>query len=307
MRIVVHGQQAFGKAVLEALLARKENVIGVYCAPDKKGVDPLKEFAQSKGLPVHQPKSWKDPVTWEELKALNADLCVMAYVTLFVPSQALNTPRLGTIQYHPSLLPMHRGPSSINWPIMQGSKKTGLTIFWPDDGLDEGPILLQKTVDIGPDDTLGTIYFNKLFPMGVDAMLEAVDLVKAGKAPRLAQDLSKGSYESWCRKENAGIDWSKPESDVYNLIRGTNPQPGAWTTANAKVLDIYDCVRAGSGGEPSSSKPGEIVELTAADFTIATGSGGRIRVKRVKPEGGQKISAAEFAAAAGLKIGHVLG
>ena len=310
MRIVVHGQQAFGKAVLEALLKRKENIAGVYCAPDKPsagkgGIDPMKEYALSQGLTVTQPKSWKDPATWEQLKALNADLCVMAYVTLFVPSQALNTPRLGTIQYHPSLLPMHRGPSSINWPIIQGSKKTGLTIFWPDDGLDEGPILLQKTIEIGPDDTLGTIYFNKLFPMGVEAMLEAVDLVKAGKAPRIVQDLSKGSYESWCKRENARIDWSQPAAQVHNLIRGTNPQPGAWTMLAGKALDIYDCALVAGNGQP-----GEIIAVSSGEFTVAAGSGaggGAIQVKRVKLENGQKVKAGELAASVGLNPGSRLG
>ena len=222
MRIVIHGQQAFGKAVLEALIKRKEDIVGVYCAPDKKGVDPLKEFAQAQGLTVHQPKSWKDPATWEQLKSLDADLCVMAYVTLFVPSQALNMPRLGTIQYHPSLLPMHRGPSSINWPIIQGSKKTGLTIFWPDDGLDEGPILLQKAVDIGPDDTLGTIYFNKLFPMGVEAMLEAVDLVKAGKAPGYLSPVEADAK----RMLAAGCNFCAVGADVGILARGAEALRG---------------------------------------------------------------------------------
>ena len=174
MRIVVHGQEAFGKAVLEKLLERKENVVAVFCAPDKAGraEDPLKLFAKEKGLPVHQPKSWKTPEALELMKSFNADLCMMAYVTLFVPQPVLDAPKLGTIQYHPSLLPLHRGPSSINWPIAMGTHETGLSIFWPDEGLDEGPILLQKKVDIGPDETLGDVYFKKLFPLGVDAMME---------------------------------------------------------------------------------------------------------------------------------------
>ena len=146
MRIVVHGQEAFGKAVLEKLLERKENVVAVFCAPDKAGraEDPLKMFAREKGLPVHQPKSWKTPEALELMKSFNADLCIMAYVTLFVPQPVIDAPRLGTFQYHPSLLPVHRGPSSINWPIAMGKTRTGLSIFWPDEGLDEGPILLQK-------------------------------------------------------------------------------------------------------------------------------------------------------------------
>src|SRR5919106_18577 len=227
MRLVVHGQQAFGKAVLERLLENGEDVVGVFCAPDREGrpTDPLKELALEKGLVVHQPASWKTDEALELMRSLEADLCVMAYVTLFVPQPALDAPKLGTIQYHPSLLPRHRGPSSINWPIIQGEKKTGLTIFWPDEGLDEGPILLQKEVQIGPDDTLGSLYFNHLFPMGVDAMVEAIDLVREGKAPRIEQDDGQATYESWCRKADAEIDWGRPAGEVYNLIRGTDPQP----------------------------------------------------------------------------------
>ena len=149
MKLIVHGQQAFGKAVLEAVLDKSvDEVVAVYSAPDKEGrpLDPLKEFALEKGLSVYQPASYKDPVVWEQLGSHGADLCVMAYVLLFVPEEALNVPRYGSIQYHPSLLPMHKGPSSINWPIIFGSTKTGLSIFWPDNGLDTGPILLQKEV-----------------------------------------------------------------------------------------------------------------------------------------------------------------
>ena len=119
MRIVVHGQQAFGKAVLERLLERDENVVAVCCAPGKEGrpEDPLAEFAREKGLPVHQPASWKTPEALQLMQSFDADVCMMAYVLLFVPEAVLNAPRLGTFQYHPSLLPLHRGPSSINWPI----------------------------------------------------------------------------------------------------------------------------------------------------------------------------------------------
>ena len=208
MKLIVHGQQAFGKSVLEALLGRGEIICAVFCAPDVEGgrPDPLKVFAQDQGLPVYQPKSYKDPTVWDHIRSLEADLCVMAYVTLMVPEEALNAPRLGTIQYHPSLLPMHKGPSSINWPIINGENKTGLSIFWPDNGLDTGPILLQKDVVIDPDDTLGSLYFNHLFPMGVDAILEAVDLVRDGTALRLNQDPAKGSYEGWCQRADVEID-----------------------------------------------------------------------------------------------------
>ena len=194
MRIVVHGQQAFGKAVLEALLKRGEDVVAVYVAPEKPGAkaDPLKEAALAAKLQVYQPDSYKKPEVWEEFRALKPDLQVMAFVTLFVPEEFLNIPTHGSIQYHPSLLPAYRGASAINWPIIKGEIETGLSIFWPDNGLDTGDVLLQKKTPIGPNDTLGTVYFDRLFPMGVDAMLEAVDLVKAGKAPRIKQDEVEG-------------------------------------------------------------------------------------------------------------------
>src|ERR1700688_1815945 len=170
MRIVVHGQQAFGKAVLEALIKRGDNVIAAYVAPEKEGAkaDPLKEAALAANLPVYQPDSYRKPEVWAEFRALKPDLQVMAFVTLFVPEDFLNIPTKGSIQYHPSLLPRFRGPSAIHWPIIQG--ETGLSVFWPDNGLDTGDVLLQRTTPISPDDSLASVYFDRLFPMGVDAM-----------------------------------------------------------------------------------------------------------------------------------------
>jgi methionyl-tRNA formyltransferase len=299
MRIVVHGQEAFGKAVLEKLLERGENVVAVFCAPDKAGraEDPLKVSARDRNLPVHQPNSWKTTEALELMTSYNADLCVMAYVTLFVPQPVLNAPKLGTIQYHPSLLPLHRGPSSINWPIAKGSTETGLSIFWPDEGLDEGPILLQKTVSIGPDETLGDVYFKKLFPLGVDAMMEAVDLVRAGKAPKIAQDHSKKTYESWFRKDVAALDWARPVNEIYNIIRAANPAPGAWGTIKGKNVDIFDSAKTDATG-----RPGEILAIGGEGVVIAA-SGGAIQAKRVRGTDGKKIAAAEWAKSAGINVG----
>src|SRR6201987_4764646 len=169
MRIVVHGQQAFGKAVLDALIKRGEDVVGVYVAPEKPGqkADPMKEAALAAKLPLYQPASYRKPEVRDEFRALKPDLQVMAFVTLFVPEDFLNIPTHGSIQYHPSLLPKFRGPSSINWPIIKGDTETGLSIFRPTDGLEEGAIVLQKKTPIGPDDTFGSVYFDRLFPMGI--------------------------------------------------------------------------------------------------------------------------------------------
>jgi methionyl-tRNA formyltransferase len=305
MRIVVHGQQAFGKAVLEALLKRGEQVIAAYIAPEKPGAkaDPLKEAALAAKLPVYQPASYRKPEVWEEFKALKPDLQVMAFVTLFVPEEFLNIPSKGSIQYHPSLLPKYRGPSAINWPIIQGETETGLSIFWPDNGLDTGDVLLQKRTHIGPDDSLGSVYFDRLFPMGVDAMLEAIDLVKAGKAPRIKQDHAQATYEGRCLADNARIDWGKPWRQIHNLIRGCNPAPGAWTTLNGQALQVFES-KPFPARDPKGigGKMGEIVEVSSDGFIVVCADG-RIKVLRVKPADGAKLGAGEFAVNAKLNPG----
>ncbi len=305
MRIVIHGQQAFGRAVLERLIEREEDIVAVCTAPDKEGrpLDPLKQLALEQGLPVHQPDSWKTPEALTLMQSFDADVCIMAYVLLFVPQPVLDAPRLGSFQYHPSLLPMHRGPSSINWPIAMGATRTGLSIFWPNDGLDEGPVLMQKECDIGPDETLGDIYFNKLYPMGVDAMIESLDLVKAGTAPKRVQDLDQGSYESWYGKAQAEIDWSKPAAEIYNTIRAANPQPGAWTTANDATIQVYDSRLI----ETVAGDAGVVVEVNDDGILIAAGDEAGVLISRVRPAGEAKISAAEYAASSRVKAGDHLG
>jgi methionyl-tRNA formyltransferase len=308
MRIVVHGQQAFGKAVLEALLKRGDEVIAVYVAPEKEGAkaDPLKEAALAAKLPVHQPASYKDPKVWEEFKALKPDLQVMAFVTLFVPEEFLNIPTHSSIQYHPSLLPAYRGASAINWPIIKGETETGLSIFWPDNGLDTGDILIQKKTPISNTDTLGTVYFDRLFPMGVEAMLEGVDLVKAGKAPRIKQDESLATYEGRATADIARIDWGKSWRQIDPLIRGCNPAPGAWTTLDGKTVKIFDATPIpakdpkGIGG-----KLGEIAAVEADGFTVVCADG-RFKVTRVQPADGKNFDAGEWAKSANLAKGTIL-
>jgi methionyl-tRNA formyltransferase len=305
MRIVVHGQQAFGKAVLEALLKRGDDVVAVYVAPEKPGqkADPLKEAAIAAKLPVYQPVSYRKPEVWEEFRALKPDLQVMAFVTLFVPEDFLNIPTRGSIQYHPSLLPKYRGPSAINWPIIQGETETGLSIFWPDNGLDTGDVLLQKKTPISFEDSLGSVYFDRLFPMGVEAMLESVDLVKAGKALRIKQDESDATYEGRCGADNARIDWGKPWRQIHNLIRGCSPAPGAWTTLDGNTLQVFEAKPLPARGPKGiGGKMGEIVAVEADGFTVVCADG-RIKVLRVKPADGGKVGAGDYAAAAKLAAG----
>jgi methionyl-tRNA formyltransferase len=309
MKIAIIGQQDFGKGVLEAFLARGDQVAGVFCAPEKPGAkaDPLHALAEEKKLKVFQFQSLRSPEALEAMRGLAADIGIMAYVLQFAPQEFVNIPKHGTIQYHPSLLPRHRGPSSINWPMIQGAAKTGLTIFRPTDGLDEGPVILQKTCDIGPDETLGDVYFNKLFPTGVKAMLEAADLVVAGRHKEAAQDESLATYEGWCRAAEAKIDWAKPVNHVYNLIRGCNPAPGAWTTLAGKKVQIFDSrAHVFRRFADVVGKMGEVSDVSEASFKV-TAQGGRIEVLRARGEDGKKLSGGEFARANGISNGAILG
>ena len=301
MRIAVIGQAAFGKDVLEALVEKGEDVAAVLCPPDRKDrpFDPIKESAVERDIPVYQYKRMRDEEAIKEFSSLGIELSVMAFVTDIVPMEILENPTNGTIQYHPSLLPEHRGPSSINWPIIQGKNKTGLSIFWPDEGLDTGPILLQKETPIEIDDTLGSIYFGRLYPMGVDAMVEAVELVKNGEAPRIVQDNSKATYEGWCRSENAIIDWNKPAAEIYNLIRGSDPSPGANTKFDDDKLAFFN---AKFSAESSDSDPGTVTKINSDSFTISL-QGGSIDIGRVQINRERKIMTEEFIKSKNLEIG----
>ena len=261
MRLIVMGQQAFGKAALEKLIeAGKDEIVAVYCAPDKEGrpVDPIKEAALEAGIRVLQPKNFRDASTLDEMRSFNSDLMIMAYVTLFVPEAARDIPANGSICFHPSLLPLHRGPSSINWPIIWGSAKTGFSWFYPTDGLDEGDILLQRECEIGPDDTLGDIYFRKIFPAAIESVIEVCDLFRSGEPPRSSQDEDNATYESWCRRSDAEIDWNGGVDEVYNLIRGTNPQPGAWTLRGGEQVQVYDSEKIAGDGSPGEGGRGNV-------------------------------------------------
>src|ERR1051326_8348843 len=309
MKIAIVGQQDFGKAVLEALLNRGDEVGAVVCAAEKEGgrPDALRVAAQEKGLKVHQFKSLRDPEAARAMQEAGADIGIMAFVLQFAPQEFVTIPKHGTIQYHPSLLPKYRGPSSINWPIIKGDTETGLTIFRPSDGLDEGAVVLQKTTPIGPDDTLGSVYFDRLFPMGVAAMLEAADLVVAGKHKEIAQDESHASYEGWCRAGEAKIDWAKPVDHVYNLIRGCNPAPGAWTTCAGKSLQIFDARKIlFRRFAEVPGKIGEVTDITAQSFKV-TAQGGQIEVLKAKFEDGKKIGGGELAQGAGFSAETLLG
>ena len=306
MRVVIVGQQAFGKSVLEGFIARGDTVAGVFAAPEKPGSrpDPLVVAAEERKLPVHRFAKYSAPEALDALKACDADIGVMAYVLLFAPPEFCAIPKHGMIQFHPSLLPLHRGPASIPWAIIRGRSETGLTIFRPTPGLDEGPVILQKRVPIGPNDTAASLYFDKIFPLGVEALIQAADLVTAGRATEWTQDEKEATYEGWVREAEARINWANHVDFVYDLIRGCNPAPGAWTIFGEQKLYLFDAkkIMAPTFGAARGKKLGEVVSAGPEGVRIHA-PGGFIEVSRLRLGDGAKVKSSEI----DLPVGTVLG
>jgi len=304
VKIALIGQAAFGEAVFRALRDAGEQIVAVSSVtgtPERP--DPLWAAAEADGVPLFPTGQLKKPDVLEAYAATRPDLGVMAFVTHILPERVLDLPARGTIQYHPSLLPRHRGINAMHWAIRQGETKTGLTIFWVDKGIDTGPVLLQREVEIGPDDTVGSLYFDKLFQPGVTALVEAVRLVREGNAPRIAQDESQATYEPPASDENSAIDWARTAREVYDLVRGSNPTPGAHATLDGERVRIFDARM--TPGDPGAA-PGTVVRIAGEAIDIAL-TGGTLHARRLQRTGGPKQPAAEFAAAVGVREGARFG
>ena len=303
MRVLLVGQAAFAEQVLSRFEEAGDGITAVVCPPDAGSKpDPLKAAAVARGIPVHQFRSLKLPEARRAFEEAAADLAVLAYVTQIVPEPLLGIPRLTSICFHPSLLPRYRGGSAIAWQLIRGETRTGVTVFWPDAGIDTGPILLQREAAVGPDDTAGTLYYRTLFPLGVQTVLDAVALVRSGRAPRLPQDEARASYDPLCRDQHAAIDWTRPAGEVHDLIRGCDPQPGAHTTWRGSRLRLYEPHRVEG---PADALPGTVVAIGPEGLSIAA-SGGAVRSARAR-DGGQKGPAAEIARTLGVGPGARLG
>lgn len=299
MRILLVGQAAFAAEVLQGLEAAGDTIAAVVCPPDRGGKpDPVKTAAEARGIPVHQFPSLKTEAARVAFEAARADLCVLAYVTQIVPEALLAIPVRTSICFHPSMLPKYRGGSAVNWQLINGETESGVTVFWPDAGMDTGPILLQRAAPVGPDDSAGSLYYKTLYPLGVQTTLDAVAMVRSGTAPRIVQDLAQGNHDPLCRDEHAGIDWTRPSQRVHDLIRGCDPNPGAHAGWQGERIRFFDSRRVAN---PDDAAPGTVIAVDAAGITVATGDGA-VCCARLRGAGA-KAAAAEVAAAAGLTAG----
>jgi methionyl-tRNA formyltransferase len=305
LRIALFGQAAFGRDVLLRLLEAGHDVVGVYAPPDAGRPEPLADEASARGLRLLRPARMRRggralPERVAEHAALGAELNVLAFVTIILPPEVVDAPRLGSLCFHPSLLPAYRGGSALAWQILNGETESGVTVFRPDAGVDTGPIVVQKGgVPIGPTDTAGSLYFDKLYRLGVEAVCEAVDLVDRGEVVYRRQDESRASFQGLVDDAVARVDWSEPAEAIDRRVRACDPQPGAHARLGERVVRLFDGALV-RGAPAPEAPPGAVVEVRDGAVLVAA-RGGCLRIGRVRVDGGPKQSAA-----AGLSPGDRL-
>jgi methionyl-tRNA formyltransferase len=296
MRILVIGQAPFGAECLQALKQQGEELVGAITVPDVPGAkkpNPFKEAALELGLPLLQTSNLKLPEVYEWVKNLAPDLLVLVFVTNFVPKDMIDLAPLGGINYHPSLLPKYRGGSAIAWAILSGEKETGVTIHYIDEGVDTGNIILQEAVPIDPDDTTVTLYFNKLYPLGVKLIKEAVRLIREKKAPSIPQDIRLASFQPVFKAQDALIDWRQSAQNIYNLVRAATPAPGAGTEFRNENLLVMEA-KIYEQELPYGTLPGKIIEIIPDQGVVVSTGKGALLVVTVKA-GNEKLSALQWA------------
>ncbi|KAE8281572.1 Mitochondrial 10-formyltetrahydrofolate dehydrogenase [Larimichthys crocea] len=304
LKLAIIGQSLFGQEVYSNLRKQGHKVVGVFTVPDKDGkADPLAVAAEKDGTPVFKFPRWRVkgkpiPEVVDAYKAVGAELNVMPFCSQFIPMNIIDNPKHGSIIYHPSILPLHRGASAINWTLIHGDKKAGFTVFWADDGLDTGPILLQRECAVEPNDTVDTLYNRFLFPEGIKAMVKSVQLIADGKAPRVPQTEEGATYEGIQKKSNAKVNMAQPAEAIHNWIRGHDKVPGAWTVIDGQPVTLYGSSMLG-GSAPTgqalevegASQPG----LVTKNGLVLYGTDGKpLLVKNLQFEDGKMIPASKY-------------
>lgn len=313
MRIVLMSSRQIGEKILERLVKRGENVCGVCALPVAPRVtDRFKESAIKLGVPYLGGKNISSQKFYDQYIKLKPELNISAQFRAILPETVLNYPTYKTIGWHPSLLPKYAGTNSVIWPIIFGETTTANSIFWTDRRIDAGPILLQKKVRISSDDTSGSLYYDKIIPGAVEAIEEAIDLIKKGIAPRVPQDLSKYSYYSFVTERDTIINWVQPANRIYDLIRGTNPNPGATTNFGNSIFKVLDSELSLGFDEnileavtTATIKAGGVIDITSQGIKVIAPDG-VILIKNVRFNN-QKIAAADFAHEVGLRIADRFG
>ena len=293
MRIVFIGTGEIGVPTLRALLNSEHEVVAVVTQPDKRvgreqSIEPppiKKEIAKTR-IPILQPARIKDQQATEEIRDFASDVVVVVAYGQILPRDVLEIPRLACLNLHASLLPRWRGAAPIQAAIAAGDCETGITAMYMDEGLDTGDILLQRSVEILPNDTGGSLH-DRLARIAPAALLESLRLVAAENAPRIPQDNARATYAPKLKREHGQIDWSEAAEAIERKIRAYNPWPGASMKIDRQNLKIFSASVVDLNGQP-----GEVLR-SDEDLIVATGRGA-LSLAEVQLEGKRRMSAAEF-------------
>jgi len=311
-RILFMGTPAFALPALRLLHEQKYPVIGVVCQPDRpqgrglKEVAPrVKMLAQELDLPVFQPQKVKDPFFMDIFQILNPDMVVVAAFGQILPKEIIEYPPLKCLNIHPALLPKYRGAAPLNWQIIRGETKTGVTIMLMDEGMDSGDILLQEETPLGANETYGDLH-DRLAQLGAELLIKTIGQVVDKTAKRQPQDAAAMTLAPRLKKETGKIDWHNSASVIINLIRGLSPTPAAYTLLDGQALKIFTAEACESKipGKITDA-PGTIGTDTAGGITVAA-SDGCVILKDVQLAGKKKMLAKDFLRGYRLKPGTIL-
>ncbi len=305
LRLAFMGTPDFSVPTLKALLDAGHEVAAVYCQPPrpagrgkKERPSPVHSFAEAHNLPVYCPTSLKSPKEQEKFKALDLDAAVVVAYGLLLPKAILEAPRLGCINIHASLLPRWRGAAPIHRAIMAGDKETGVNIMLMEEGLDTGPVLLERRLPIRPQDTTGLLH-DKLAALGAEAIVPALEGLAAGRLTPRPQAEEGVTYAHKIDKAEARIDWRRPAEELRNHIHGLSPYPGAWTEVNGERLKILEAeVEGGLGGTTGAVIQGPLV--------VGCGDGNALRVLTAQRAGKAPMAAGDLLRGFPIPLGTIL-
>ena len=315
MRAVFMGTPEIAATVLKSVLASEHEVVAVVTQPDKpKGrghemaFPPVKEVALAASIPVMQPQRAKDEVFIEELAALHPDIILVAAYGKLLPKAILDMPKFGCINVHASLLPKYRGASPIQWAVLNGDEKSGVTIMHMAETMDTGDIILTEEVVLAEDETAGSLH-DKLAEIGGPLLVKAMHALETGRAPRIRQNEEEATYVKMLDKTMGNLDFSRPAVQLERFIRGLNPWPTAYTRLEGKMLKLWkaEVIAAEEVSKEAKSKAaGTIVAVAKDYFDVITGDG-LLRIRELQLEGKRKMTAEEFLRGYALESGNMLG
>lgn len=320
MKIIFMGTPQFALPSLK-ILVKSEEVVGVVTQPDRpKGrgrkieSSPVKKMAEEYKLPLYQPTTLKDPYFQDWLRSLKPELIVVVAYGQILPSDILCFPPRGCLNAHASLLPRYRGAAPIEWAIIKGEKRTGITIILMNKGMDEGDMIFQESIDIGPNDTAG-ILAERLASLSAELFLRSLESIKKERLDIIPQDNDGATYAPCLKKSNGLIYWQTSARNIHNLVRGLNPRPGAYTYVREtgkeqkKMLKIWRTELPADNREPITAEGplGRVGEIIKNEGLIVIAGRESLLIKEVQGEGGRKMSVEEYVKGHPLKVGYVLG